>query len=200
MKIKRYYLEIEDYDFVDIADHFKGVESIFHRNRRGVIINLINKFSAGTPILDAGCGTGLILQYLPTGTIGIDLNPRQLKGARKYAPHVFLIQGDLDNIPIRDAVFSTIICTETLEHLSHPKRVLNNFSRIMNKSGLLIGSVPHKFLLWRFRFLSRSRPRFAPFHVEYRISDVLNLLRVFRLVDIMYSTLRLNITFVVSKK
>lgn len=198
-EVKGYYLRIEDYDWVDVADHFKGVESFFHRNRRRVVINLIRLLSAGFPIVDAGCGTGLILQYLPAGSIGIDINPRCLKRARKHAPQAMLIQGDLENMPIRGGVFSTIVCTETLEHLPNPRKALDHFLRILNPLGLLIGSVPHRMFLWRFRVLSSTCPLSEPFHNEYKIDEVTDLLGAFRVISIRYSTLRLNIVFVVAK-
>lgn len=198
-EVKRYYLRIEDYDWVDVVEHFKGVESFFHRNRRRVIINLIKLFFEGVPIVDAGCGTGLILQYLPTKSIGIDINPRSLERAREHVPQAMLIQGDLENMPIRDGVFPTIICTETLEHLPFPRKALDHLFRILKPRGVLIGSVPHRTFLWRFRILSSTCPHAEPLHNEYKIGEVIDLLRAFRVILIRYSILRLNIVFVVAK-
>lgn len=31
IEVKRYYIEVERYDWVEVADHLKGIESIFHK-------------------------------------------------------------------------------------------------------------------------------------------------------------------------
>lgn len=197
---KQYYLNEEDYDWVDVADHFKGIESIFHRNRRKVVLDLVRNYSSRSLLLDAGCGTGLILQYLPTGTIGLDINPRNLKLIRTYAPQSLPVLADLENLPIRDNILTTVICTETLEHLPEPKRAVEHFRRVLKPSGILIGSVPHRTLLWKFRILSSTCPHSEPFHNEYRMEEIQVMLKTFDFILLKYSLLRLNIVFVVVRK
>jgi len=200
MSVKQYYLQIEDYDWVDVADHFRGIESFFHRNRRKVMLGLIHKFSSRSLLLDAGCGSGLILQYLPPGAIGVDINPRCIALARKYAPGSMLIQSDLENLPIRDDVLTTIICAETLEHLPSPEKAIDHFHRTLKPQGILIGSVPHRSILWKFRVLSSTCPHSEPFHNEYELEEIKIMFKTFDFVLFKYSLLRLNIVFVVVVK
>lgn len=117
---KAYYKEIETYDWVDVTDHFRGLECLFHRNRQRVMCNLLRRYGQGNRYLDVGCGTGLILRHLPSGSVGLDINPRNLPLAAAYARQAHLVLGDAEDIPLATNTFSTVICTEVLEHLPDP--------------------------------------------------------------------------------
>lgn len=198
-EVKRYYLDIEDYDWVDVTDHFKGVESIFHWNRMRVMLRLTQAHETGTPIIDVGCGSGLILRKLPPNSIGLDINPRAIAMALKHAPEAQLIVSDAENIPFRSACFPLVICTEVLEHVPSPDAVIDEVQRLLRRGGRLIGSVPHDTVLWKFRVLSSTCPHAEPFHNQYRRSEVRRLLKAFKILLLRLSTLRLNVVFVAER-
>jgi len=53
-------------------------------------------------ILDAGCGTGRVairLAELGYATVGVDLDPKMLDVARRHAPDLVWVQGDLAVLP-----------------------------------------------------------------------------------------------------
>jgi len=176
---KAYYRYIEHYDWVDVADHLKGVEALIYRKRARLMRRLIAKYSIRTNRhLDLGCGTGLILRHLPSGSIGLDINLSNLEKVAHYVPTALLTQGDAENLPFRDGSFDMIVCTEVLEHLPNPSQAITEISRCLAKDGVLIGSVPHVSPLWRMRFLSSTCPREDPFHNTYRKSEVRKLLEV----------------------
>lgn len=197
--VKRYYIETERYDWTDVVDHFRGLESIFHWNRQRVISSLVKSRGASPRFLDVGCGTGLVLRGLPSDSVGLDVNPWNVRKAKGYAPHTELVVGDAENMPFRDDIFSTVICTETLEHLPNPNVALREVRRVLRSKGKLVGSVPHKSIFWRFRFLSSTCPREEPFHNQYAIEQVRRLLSDFKMIYIRLSSLRLNVVFVSEK-
>lgn len=194
--VKRYYVKTERYDWVNVVDHFKGIESFFHLNRKRVMFKLFCKYGVGSRSLDVGCGTGLLLRELPVGTIGLDINPWAVRMAKKHVPNVEVVVGDAEKLPFRDKVFSTIICTESLEHMPKPKKALKEIYRILQHGGKLIGSVPNKSIFWKFRCLSSTCPRTEPFHNEYRINQVVQFLKNFRVLKVSFSIFRMNIIFV----
>ncbi|MGH8546531.1 MAG: hypothetical protein ACREX3_23530, partial [Gammaproteobacteria bacterium] len=55
--VKSYYQEIETYDWVDVADHLRGPEALFHRYRARLVRRLVSEYMPAGTILDAGCGT-----------------------------------------------------------------------------------------------------------------------------------------------
>jgi len=196
---KTYYKEIETYDWVAITDHFRGLESLFHWNRQRVMRNLLRRYGQGNRYLDVGCGTGLILRHLPPGSVGLDINPRNLPLAKGYAPQTHLVLGDAEDILLAANTFSTVICTEVLEHLPDPAAAVREIKRILKPGGVLVGSVPSPSIIWRFRFLSSTCPRDEPFHREYRFVELEQLLRPLEVIKVWYSLLRMNLLFVAQK-
>lgn len=197
--VKRYYIETEKYDWVDVTDHLRGIESIFHLNRMRVMEKLVSQYEGEYPAIEIGCGTGLVLRKLPPNTIGLDINPWALSKARVHVPNADLIIADAENLPFQPSVFRNIVCTETLEHLPYPENAIAEIHRVLKNNGKFIGSVPNDTIFWKFRVLSSTCPHSEPFHNKYRLEEVKRLLNMFRLDYIKISTLRLAIVFVTTK-
>jgi ubiquinone/menaquinone biosynthesis C-methylase UbiE len=146
-------------------------------------------------MLDAGCGTGLNLASMPAGSTGIDLNPRNLDLIRKRLPNRQLVQGDIEKMPFDDASFATVVCTEVLEHVPYPATALKEIHRVLKPRGVLIGSVPCRSFIWNLRFLSSTCPGEEPFHNEYVIPEVREMLAGFKIERVWHSALRFNVLF-----
>ena len=88
-------------------------------------------------MLDAGCGTGNYIAAMQQhiGTMhGLDLNKGMLVQARHKFPRdasVHLLQGSLDCLPYRDAMFDGMICNQVVHHLSTGEEA-EPFSRLRN--------------------------------------------------------------------
>lgn len=197
---KKYYQNIEDYDWVKVADDFRGLEAILHRWREKSLLKLWQDYHRGKKLLDAGCGTGLMLRHFPKASVGLDINPRNLKKAKIHAPQAKLVLGDIEKIPFKNNLFSTIICTEVLEHLPKPDVALKEIFRVLQKGGFLIGSVPAKNPIWNLRFLSSTHPG-EPYHRLYHKDEITNLLFRFGKINFLKrGDLGMNFFFVVEKK
>ncbi|MBA7489537.1 hypothetical protein ES702_00071 [subsurface metagenome] len=61
---------------------------------------------------------------------------------KKFHPHIL---GAAQNIPVKSNVVNCIKCTELLEHIEYPEKVLNEISRILKPGGTLILSTPFSF-------------------------------------------------------
>ena len=193
--VKDYYRDVETYDWVDVADHLRGPEAIFHRNRAYVVRKLARRFGQA-PFLDAGCGTGLNLRNLPPGSTGLDINPRNLAVVRARLPEASAVHGDVEAMPFEDGQFGTVVCTEVLEHVPHPDVALREIRRVLHPGGVLIGSVPAKSLIWRLRFLSSTCPHEEPFHNEYTVDEVRRLLDGWSIEHLKLSLMHFNVIFV----
>ncbi len=194
---KKYYKEIEDYDWVKTTRSIIGLESIYHRLRERTGLKYINpNLKPNIQILDAGCGTGLLLQHLPKGSIGVDLNPRHVRKARINAPGKKVLLADVEAMPFNKSSFDIIICFETMEHLLFPEKALFNFKKTLKRNGVFIGSVPCNSLLWKLRIFSSTHPHSEPFHREFNQKDLYRLLtKYFRKVTINREIFGMNLYF-----
>ncbi len=203
-QVKHYYLYTENYDWTHAINTFVGPETIFHRTRCKETLKLIKKANTHGRYLDVGCGTALITRRLPPGTVGIDLNPRNLQKAKKYAAKARFIHCDAEGtIPLRDQSMEVAVCTETLEHLLYPNQALKEVYRILKPGGVLFGSVPGRGPIWNLRWISRSSNSFSeePYHKHYGQEEVETLLNEYFTIQKLYSkNLRMNWFFVALKK
>jgi ubiquinone/menaquinone biosynthesis C-methylase UbiE len=101
-------------------------------------------------ILDAGCGTGAILQRLgnPEKNVGIDLAPEAISFCRERGLSN-VRQGDISHLPFADASFDAVICSSVLYHqwVDDVAAALREMRRVLRPGGLLLINVP------AFRFL-----------------------------------------------
>ena len=195
--VKDYYRNVESYDWVAVADRVRGPETFFHRSRARSVRSLVRRYAdQESPMLDAGCGTGLNLRHLPPGSIGLDLNPRHLALVEQRLPEHPTVLGDVEAMPFEDETFATVVCTEVIEHVPHPARALAEIMRVLRPGGVLIGSVPARTPIWRLRSLSRTCGGGEPFHEHYRPSEVRAMLSDFDIVRVGRSIDRMNVLFV----
>lgn len=196
---KDYYRFIEDYDWVAVTDHYRGLESFFHKLREWEVKKILKEYGRGNRYLDAGCGTGLILRHLPKNAIGIDINPRNIKKAKMHAPQAKIILADIEKLPFKNNSFSTIVCTEVIEHQPDPMPTINELYRVLEKDGVLIGSVPSNSPIWFLRFLSSTCPQGEPFHKNFIKKELKALFNRFKIIFLKRSIVGMNYLFVLEK-
>jgi ubiquinone/menaquinone biosynthesis C-methylase UbiE len=198
--VKDYYRDVETYDWVDVADNIRGLEAFFHKNRAWMVRRMVAKHAtSNAPILDAGCGTGLNLRHLPEGSVGVDINPRNVALLRRRLSNHTVVEGDVEALPFDDASFGTVLCTEVIEHIPDPSAALAEYRRVLRPGGVLIGSVPARSAIWKLRFLSSTCPHSEPFHNEYLPNEVREMLTGWQIESLGYSLLHFNVLFVARK-
>lgn len=103
--------------------------------------------SESDSVLDLGCGEGYLLRLLPKAKQikGIDISRVALKRAEslisKYGIDATLEFGNAQDLKINEK-FDKIMCSEMLEHVPDPRRVIKNIHAILEDDGLLVVSVP----------------------------------------------------------
>lgn len=113
-------------------------------------------------ILDAGCGTGLLIEYVfnlnidnikkKVKYIGIDISWKMLMNFYDKSKKVNdiedinLILGDIENLPLRQNSFNAIFSITSLQNLPVIKKGLGEFIRVGQKDSLLKLSILRKQL------------------------------------------------------
>lgn len=98
------------------------------------------------PILDAGCGTGLVGETLTilgfTNIVGIDISPAMLRRAQRLSVYTRLYEHDLARaIPEPDNSFATTTCFGSLGPGHAPPDCLDEFIRVTRSGGHVIFNV-----------------------------------------------------------
>lgn len=114
-------------------------------------------------ILDAGCGTGEKAVFFAKNggkVIAIDFTENQLKVAKDYAKRVgvdnkiIFKQKDIINSSLKDLEkFDIIICTGVLHHTEDAYKGFLNLVGLLERNGIIIVGLYHKYARWRFRFI-----------------------------------------------
>lgn len=197
--VKGYYAG-EQYDWITDT---KFPEKILHDRRRDTMSERARVYISRSKVLDLGCGTGLITQVLPGNVTGIDISPWKIERARQHCPHATFMVGDVEDLStlLSDSSFDAIVCTDVLEHLEAPDKVVEGIRRVLKPEGIFIGTVPSRHLIWKFRrFLTTADASGEPFHIHYTKAQLQQLLRPFKVLEISRQCLGLELFFAVTKE
>ena len=98
------------------------------------------------PILDLGCGDGLIAEVLfagePPVDAGFDPWLEQVRKAPKTGAYRGVQQASGNAMPYPDAQFATLVSNSVLEHIPHLEPVLRESARVLQPGGCLLVTVP----------------------------------------------------------
>ena len=90
-------------------------------------------------VLEAGCGTGLILQRIAkiaSEAYGVDLSEKMLKRAKDKGLNV--IQGSITELPFEDNYFDVVCSFKVLSHVEDVKKAISEMSRVLKPGGVLV--------------------------------------------------------------
>jgi SAM-dependent methyltransferase len=110
-------------------------------------LDVPQEFSA----VDIGCGTGSNLRTLGSAglykVVGLDRSFYALSLAKSRL-NLPLINGDLNQLPVRSKSFGLIIAMDILEHLEDDANGIRELYRVLKNEGTLILTVPAFGFLW----------------------------------------------------
>ena len=96
----------------------------------------------GGRLLDFGCGTGHLLKRLSEHfeAYGYDASPEARSVCRLTAPDAVVLE-EWESLPAQH--FDAIVSLHTLEHLPHPRPVMEQLARRLTPGGLFLFVVPN---------------------------------------------------------
>jgi ubiquinone/menaquinone biosynthesis C-methylase UbiE len=111
----------------------------YHRLIDELELELVRRYGTGRDILEAGCGTGLLLAEaarVGRSALGLDLSAGMLGRARTRGLRV--LQASLDRIPLPDASFDLVYSMKVLAHVPPIREALAELARVTRPGGHLL--------------------------------------------------------------
>lgn len=125
-------------------------------------VELLQRCARAQPqdrVLEVGCGAGHVLHHFTGDRTGVDLSGSMLARARaRLGPDVRLVQGSAQELPLPDASFDVVLCTEVLEHVPDPRRAIAELVRVARDGARVVVSIPNEYNIDRAKRVVRSIP------------------------------------------
>jgi len=116
-------------------------------------LDLVRRYGTGRDVLEAGCGTGLLLREaarVAKSAVGLDLSRGMLATARDRGLRI--VQGSLTDLPIPDRSVDLVYSMKVLAHIPPIERALAEFVRVVRPGGHLLLEFYNP---WSLRYLAK---------------------------------------------
>ena len=105
------------------------------------------KLKPKNQVLDLGCGEGHLISLMPNDVsiVGIDISKYALNRAKetlKDKKNVELKFANAYQTNLPSNYFDKIICSEVIEHVPEPRKIIREVHRLVKDNGLVVVSVP----------------------------------------------------------
>ncbi len=123
---------------------YEGLAGLIERARLRQVLRWA-RASRPARVLDVGCGEGVLLGAFgaKARVVGVDLSRVSLQTCRAAHPTRPVLQADgTRGLPFRSGTFDLVLCTEVLEHVPDPPRLLAELWRVCTTTGEVILTVP----------------------------------------------------------
>jgi len=161
----------EDYETIRyVKDYSVTYQNLWFNN----MISLITQKGL---ILDNGCGTEYLAEFLPADDIvGFDISMGMLSKAKMRLHR--LVRGDSQRLPFEDERFDVIFCRALLHHLPNPYEGIYEMDRVLKKGGEVIVAEPIQSILSNIpRKLIRGGGHFSEVHKDFKERTLIEMLR-----------------------
>jgi 2-polyprenyl-3-methyl-5-hydroxy-6-metoxy-1,4-benzoquinol methylase len=160
----------------------KALESIYRKLALRDHLLFVSRAAGnrrGLDLLDVGCGSGTLLGLLKQRRfrpVGVDFSAAAARVA-EAENGVDVVVGSLDQASFPAGSFDIVTLFHVMEHVTNPRRVLTEVSRILRPNGSVILQVPNidslQFKMFGSRWYGLDIPRHV---IDYSKNSMLRLL------------------------
>lgn len=124
-------------------------ERISDIKRLDFIADVLHKsLPTGATVLDVGCGNGIISRGLGRKGFtvkGIDVSEKAIARAKELndMPNVSFEVVSAEQLAVSSEKYHAVVCSEVLEHLNEPQKLLHVIHQSLKDDGFLIVTVPN---------------------------------------------------------
>ena len=148
--VKQFY---EEHPFPNY-DEDESLSSLLSKSRKRIYSRLLaEQIGHNTRVLEVGCGTGQLTNFLGMGcrtVVGADLCMNSLKLAEKFRrgqglSRVRFVQMNLFRPAFKDGQFDVVLCNGVLHHTSDPAGGFRRIARLVKPDGYIIIGLYNKY-------------------------------------------------------
>jgi len=139
-------------DFYDTSVRNNLIQRYWHGRRFAEVAKLATKVNG--KLLDVGCDGGTLTEKVaararPQSVVGLDISAKSLAYTITKRPQFNLVVGDAEELPFPDSTFEAIFCSEVMEHLVSPEKMLSEVRRCLTPTGYAVVMVPAETKLFK---------------------------------------------------
>lgn len=105
----------------------------------------------GSKVLDIGCYTARLLDFLPKDKHleywGVDFDEKALEIAKQKGAIIKYVRFDTELLPFQEQ-FDIIVVGEVLEHLINPAKILEQMQQLIKPDGMVLISLPNECTIY----------------------------------------------------
>ncbi len=110
-------------------------------------VDFVLQTKSNEQLLDAGCGSGLLTEWLRNNkgydVTGVDASDEAGKLCSTHNIPFKRVNLETDKLPFLDKSFDVATCFELIEHIRNPENLLKEIHRVLRPDGILYISTPN---------------------------------------------------------
>ena len=123
-----------------------------HHFVRKALRRIMESGSPVRQVLDVGCGTAELTQYMLglapyISATGIDVSPTRIDAAKMRCPDVTFYISDIESFETQNS-YDLITAIDVIEHIGDDQVALAKINRLLRSGGMLLLSTPHSMRYW----------------------------------------------------
>jgi 2-polyprenyl-3-methyl-5-hydroxy-6-metoxy-1,4-benzoquinol methylase len=141
---QRQYSPVTDWDETFRNRQWDALGDLSQSARHALIAGYVHRLVSRAHVLDAGCGEGVLIDYLDVGRVeytGFDVSPTAIERAQEKHPAARLFSCSIEDFTPSDGIrYGIVIFNDSLSTLKYPIEMIDRYFSFLQPRGYIIVS------------------------------------------------------------